>query len=65
MHDIMTLTKHFALKEANQDPTDKEFEVVDDLDELEPRHIEKMLVKTAVIREKPKERKDWQIPADI
>ena len=62
----MSVTKHFAMmNETNADQADKTFEVVDDLDELEPRHIENMLVKTAVIKEKPKERKDWRVPAEI
>ena len=41
----MSVTKHFEMmKETNADQADKTFEVVDDLDELEPRHIENMLV---------------------
>ena len=33
---------------------DETFEIVDDLDELDQKQIEKMLIKSKIIREKPK-----------
>ena len=44
---------------------DETFEIVDDLDELDQKQIEKMLIKSKIIREKPKQSKDWIIHDDI
>jgi len=39
-----------------------EFELVEDIDDLDERSIHAMLVKTAVIREKRQKSEDWAVP---
>ena len=41
------------------------FDMVEDLDELDPNSIRKMLISTKVIRDKSQKSKDWVIPVQI